>query len=290
MKKLLLSLALLCASQLALALAPYLQAAKLAPGEPAALLAQVESKLQAEGFTVIGRHLPKGMPQHASLVVTDPAMLEIIRSLGGSAVIASGLRVGVKSDGSVSTMNPDYWYRAYLRGQFKSAQTAVASVQTRLAKALGEGAGFGGDVAEADLANYRYMFGMERFDSANSELKEYPSFGAALAAVQEHLARGVGGTRRVYEVVMPAQNVAVFGVAMDDASTGEAWWAAKIGADHIAGLPYELYIVGGKVYAPYARYRIALAWPALGMGQFMGIVNAPEAIRNTLLRVAGGGN
>jgi hypothetical protein len=108
--------------------------------------------------------------------------------------------------------------------------------------------------------------------------------------VQENLTRGAGGTRRVYEVVMPAQNVAVFGVAMDDASTGEAWWAAKIGADHIAGLPYELYIVGGKVYAPYARYRIALAWPALGMGQFMGIVNAPEAIRNTLLRVAGGGN
>ena len=145
-------------------------------------------------------------------------------------------------------------------------------------------------MADADLANYRYMFGMERFDSANSELKEYPSFGAALAAVQENLARGSGSTRRVYEVVMAAQNVAVFGVAMDDATTGEAWWAAKIGADHIAGLPYELYIVGGKVYAPYARYRIALAWPALGMGQFIGIVNAPEAIRNTLLHVAGGAN
>jgi hypothetical protein len=290
MKKLLLCLALLCSSQWALALAPYLQASKLAPAEPAALLDQVEKKLVAEGFSVIGRHLPKGMAQHGSLVITDPALLDGIRALGGAAVIASGIRVGVKSDGSVSYMNPDYWYRAYLRGQFKGAQAAVASVQTRLAKALGDGAGFGGDVPEADLANYRYMFGMERFDSTNSELKEYPSFGAALAAVQENLARGAGSTRRVYEVVMAAQNVAVFGVAMDDASTGEAWWAAKIGADHIAGLPYEMYIVGGKVYAPYARYRIALAWPALGMGQFMGIVNAPDAIRNTLLRVAGGGN
>ncbi len=290
MKKMLLCVALLCSSQLALALAPYLQGGKLAAAEPTVLLDQVERKLVAEGFTVIGRHTPKGMAQHASLVLTDPTMLEVIRSQGGAAVIASGIRVGVKSDGSVSYMNPDYWYRAYLRGQFKGAQPAVSSVQTRLAKALGEGAGFGGDVADADLANYRYMFGMERFDSANSELKEYPSFGAALAAVQENLARGSGSTRRVYEVVMAAQNVAVFGVAMDDAATGEAWWAAKIGADHIAGLPYELYIVGGKVYAPYARYRIALAWPALGMGQFIGIVNAPEAIRTTLLRVAGGAN
>ena len=290
MKKMLLCVALLCSSQLALALAPYLQGGKLAAAEPTVLLDQVETKLVAEGFTVIGRHTPKGMAQHASLVLTDPTMLEVIRSQGGAAVIASGIRVGVKSDGSVSYMNPDYWYRAYLRGQFKGAQPAVSSVQTRLAKALGEGAGFGGDVADADLANYRYMFGMERFDSANSELKEYPSFGAALAAVQENLARGSGSTRRVYEVVMAAQNVAVFGVAMDDAATGEAWWAAKIGSDHIAGLPYELYIVGGKVYAPYARYRIALAWPALGMGQFTGIVNAPEAIRTTLLRVAGGAN
>jgi len=50
-------------------------------------------------------------------------------------------------------------------------------------------------------------------------------------------------------------------------------------------LPYELFIVDNKVYALYARYRIALAWPALGMGQFMGIINAPEAIRNTMLRL-----
>jgi hypothetical protein len=92
-------------------------------------LAQLEKKLQAEGFTVIGRHTPAGLPGHASLVVTDPAMLEAIRTIGGSAVIASGIRVGVKSDGAVSYMNPDYWYRAYLRGQFKTAQPAAKSVQ-----------------------------------------------------------------------------------------------------------------------------------------------------------------
>jgi hypothetical protein len=44
--------------------------------------------------------------------------------------------------------------------------------------------------------------------------------------------------------------------------------------------------VDNKVYALYARYRIALAWPALGMGQFMGIINAPEAIRSTMTRLA----
>ena len=55
----------------------------------------------------------------------------------------------------------------------------------------------------------------------------------------------------------------------------------------MAALPYEIFIVGNKVYALYARYRIALAWPALGMGQFMGIINAPDAIHDTMSRLAG---
>lgn len=289
MKKLILWCVLLCSSQLCLALPPYVQGSKLAGADLPTHLAKLEQKLQAEGFTVIGRHTPKGLPGHASLVVTDRAMLEAIRSIGGSAVIASGIRVGVQSDGTVSYMNPDYWYRAYLRGQFKTAQTTIKSVQLRLVKALGEGSGFGGDVPESDLQQYRYLFGMERFDSPNSELSSHASFAEALKTVQDNLAKGVGSTSRVYEVLIPGSELAVFGVAMNDPGEGEGWWANKIGAEHIAGLPYELFIVGNKVYALYARYRIALAWPALGMGQFMGIINTPEAIRNTLTRVAGGG-
>lgn len=290
MKNLILWCVLLFSSQVCLALAPYVKGDKVPGADLPAQLAQVEKKLQSEGFTVIGRHMPKGLPGHASLVVTDPAILAAIRTIGGSAIIASGIRVGVQSDGTVSYMNPDYWYRAYLRGQFKTAQTAVKSVQMRLAKALGEGSAFGGDIPEANLDNYRYMFGMERFDSANSELSTHASFEDALKVVQDNLSKGVGATSRVYEVVMPQSQMAVFGVAMNDPGDGEGWWVNKIGADHMAGLPYELFIVGNKVYALYARYRIALAWPALGMGQFMGIVNAPEAIRSTLTRVAGGAN
>jgi len=196
----------------------------------------------------------------------------------------------VLADGSVSYINPEYWYRAYLRGQYKGAQPSVKAVHTRLAKALGDAGGFGGDVPEGDLENYRYMFGMERFDSPNSEIATHANFDAALKAVRDNLASETGSTSRVYEVVSATNKTAVFGVAMNSASDGEAWWVNKIGADHMAGLPYEVFIVDNKVYALYARYRIALAWPALGMGQFMGIINAPDAIRATLVRVAGGGN
>ena len=107
-------------------------------------------------------------------------------------------------------------------------------------------------------------------------------------SVQVHLdASALAGTAKVYEVVMPESRLAVIGVALNDPEQGEAWWAGKIGPDHVAALPYEIYIVGNTVYALYARYRIALSWPALGMGQFMGIVRAPDAIHTTMGRLAG---
>jgi hypothetical protein len=289
-KRLLLGAALLCAAQLSLALSPYTHASKLPAAELPAQLSQVEKKLQAEGFSVLGQHLPKGVAGRASLVVADPAMLAAIRASGpSSSIVAAAIRVGVDSEGNVSYMNPDYWYRAYLRGKFAVSQEAVKSVQQRLVKALGEGTGFGGDVPQAELSDYRYMFGMERFDSANSELASYASFDEALKAVKDNLAKGVGDTQQVYEVLMSDKKMAVFGVAMNSSSDGEGWWVNKIGTDHPAALPYELFIVDNKVYALYARYRIALAWPALGMGQFMTIINAPEAIRTTMVRLATAG-
>ncbi|WP_119289944.1 hypothetical protein [Azohydromonas sediminis] len=270
------------------ALSPYVYGDRVDGADLSAQLAQVERKLKAQGFAVLGTHRPRGLPQHASVVVADPELLQAVARAGGPAVLGAALRVGVKSDGTVSYVNPGYWARAYLRDGYAAAEPAVRAAQARLERALGTGAGFGGDVPEGDLANYRYMFGMERLDSANSELNAFATFDEALRTVQANLARGVGATAKVYEVVLPQQQLAVFGVALNDADTGEGWWAGKIGADHVAALPYEIYVVGGKVYSPYARYRIALAWPALGMGQFMGIVRAPDAIRDTMLRVAGG--
>jgi hypothetical protein len=287
MKRPIVFLFLVLIGQAALALEPYVRGSNLPPAELATQFAALEKKLETAGFTVIGRHTPKGLPQNGTLVVTDPAILAAIRAIGGSAVVASGIRVGVQANGSVSYMNPDYWYRAFLRGKFSSAQAAVKAAQARLIQALGEGKPFGGNVDADDLPSYRYMFGMERFDSGNSELVTHASFEEALASVQANLAKNVGDTSKVYEVIMPEQKIAVFGVAMNNTGSGEGWWVNKIeGSDHVAALPYEIFVVGNKVYALYARFRIALAWPDLGMGQFMGIINAPQAIHDTMNRVA----
>ena len=136
------------------------------------------------------------------------------------------------------------------------------------------------------LPKYHYMFGMEYFDE-RSDIKEFGSFEEAIKVVRGNLAKGVAQTAKVYEIAIPEKKIAVFGVATNDPEMGEGWWAKKIGPDHIAALPWELFIVNGKVMALYGRFRTALAWPELSMGQFMGISNHPDTTMKMMEAVAG---
>jgi hypothetical protein len=288
MKKILGALLLTVWAPLAFAITPYISGDKVTGGDVNAVMDQVERKLTAEGFAVVGKYSPKGVSQHGVVVVTDKGVLDAVRGIGGAAIVGAAVRVGVKADGSVSYMNPDYWYRAFLRKQFSSAEPAVKALQAKLQKSLGAGKGFGGDESAGDLSSYRYMIGMERFESDKNELKSHASFEAAVKTIQDNLASGKNKTSKVYEVVLADKKIAVFGVAMNDSKTGEGVWLNKIGTDNIAAQPYEIYVVGGKTNALYGRYRIALGWPTLGMGTFMKISDSPDEILETLTGVAGG--
>lgn len=288
MKRLLAVLALLLWAPLALALSPYFYGDKVAGGDIASVLSQVEAKLIKAGFEVVGKHTPPGLPGYGVVVVTDTGLLATVHKLGGANIVGAPIRIGVKSDGTVSYMNLDYWERAFFRKQFSSAQKAVRATQAKLAKALGAGKAFGGIVDKIDLSDYQYMFGMEGFDSDKNVVMEHLSFDDAVKTIRDNLARGQGKTSKVYEIIMPDKKLAVFGVALNDPKEGEGWWVKSVGADNIAALPYEIYVVNNKAGHMFARFRIALGWPNVGMGTFMRIVEAPGVIRDTLTVVAGG--
>lgn len=287
MRKIMGAFALWMLATAAWAIAPYVHGDRVAAqGDLNAAMAQVEAKLTQAGFNVIGRHLPPGLPGNGVVVATDNAMLGTIARLGGAHIVGAPIRIGVKADGSVSYMNPEYWYRAYFRKSYRAVERSVINLQNRLARTLGRRGTFGGDVHGRDLLNYQYMFGMEGFESDKNLLAEHLSFEDAVQSVRANLERGVGRTAKVYEVVMPERKIAVFGVAFNDPKEGEAWWVRTIGVDNIAALPYEIYIVDNKVNHLFARFRIALGWPSVGMGTFMRIVEAPYIIRDTLAAVA----
>jgi len=290
MKRFIAVLALLLWAPLALALSPYYNGDKVPAGEVPAVLTQVEAKLTKAGFSVAGKYMPSGLAGYGVLVVTDKGLLDVVHKLGGASIVGAPIRIGVKADGSVSYVNLEYWLRAYFRKQFPLAEKTVKATQAKLGKALGTGKPFGGDVDRKDLADYQYMFGMEGFESDKNVLMEHLAFEDAVKAIQDNLARGAAKTSKVYEIIMPDKKIAVFGVAMNDPKEGEGWWVKTAGADNIAALPYEIYVVNNKAGHLFARFRIALGWPAVGMGSFMRIVEAPGIIHDTLTEVAGGGH
>ena len=279
---------LLVFSSASWAISPYIQGDALAGGSVQSVASAVEAKLKDNGFKVVGKYFPKNLAGSGVVVVTDDAMLKEVGSVGGNAVLGAAIRVGVKADGSVSYTNPDYWYRAYFRKSFDKKEGAVKALQARLQDALGAGKGVGGDESEANLANYRYMIGMERLDSHKNKLVEYNSFAEALKTVRENLAKGVGKTSRIYEIVLPDRKLAVFGVAMSDGDNSDGEWLKRIDMQNfVAGLPYEIYINDNQVESPHARFRIALAFPDVGMGQFMRISSLPTAVLETMNGLAG---
>ena len=280
--------ALFAWTAIAWAISPYIQGDPVTGGNVQAVATAVEAKLKNGGFKVIGKYFPKNLNGYGVVVATDDAMLDEVGAVGGHAILGATLRVGVKADGSVAYTNPDYWYRAYFRRGFDKREAAVKALQTRLQGALGAGKGMGGDETASSLANYRYMIGMERLDASKSLLREFDSFSDALKTVRENLAKGAGKTSKIYEVVMPDRKLAVFGVAMQDVSGGDGEWLKKIEmTQSVAGLPYEIYIVDKDVRAPHARFRVALAFPDVGMGQFMRISSLPNQVIETLGTVAG---
>ena len=284
-----LTMATLCLfSAAAGAVSPYVQGDPVVGGSVQAVASAVETRLRDTGFKVVGRYFPRNLAGVGVVVATDDAMLDTVGAAGGHAILGATIRVGVKADGSVAYTNPDYWYRAYFRKGFAKREAAVKALQARLQKALGAGAPLGGDESAGSLANYRYMIGMERLDSPKNVLAEYGSFAEAVKTVRDNLARGAGKTGKIYEVVMNERKLAVFGVAMNDADNSDGEWLKKIDMqNHVAGLPYEIYVVDNVVGAPHGRFRIALAFPDVGMGQFMRISSLPNVILETMGAVAG---
>jgi hypothetical protein len=287
MRKILAFLLIFIFPAFAWAISPYFHGDKVQGGDVTSTMAKVEAKLAAAGFQVVGKYAPSGL-SGGVIVVTDAALMDVVRKLGGAAIVNAPLRVGVKADGTVSYQNLEYWSRAYLRKQYPLAEKAIKAAQAKLTKALGAGKGFGGDVERKDLPEYQYMFGMEGFESDKNLLMEHLAFEDAVKAIQDNLAKGAGKTAKVYEIIMPDKKVAVFGVALNDPKEGEGWWARIIGDANMPALPYEIYVVNNRANHLFARFRIALGWPEVGMGTFMRIVEVPGIIRDSLTIVAGG--
>ncbi len=273
-------------------LKPFVLASR-GPGTVTEKAAAAKTALTAQGFSIAGEYTP--YPDATVIVTTnDDLRNNAARSeLGGFGAAVRVSVTKVKDEVQVAYTNPVYMANAY------RMKEDLAGVAVKLAAALGKQEEFGAKgLTVKKLRSYHYMVGMEYFNEP-SVLAEYGSFEEAAAAVEAGLAAGRGGATKVYRIDVPEKKEAVFGVALKGATEADKYRDDKFIMSVIdfkdirstAHLPYEMLVSGNKVYALYARFRIAISFPDLSMmgsNSFMNIMKSPEAIRKALALAAGG--
>lgn len=268
-------------------LKPFVLASKNA-GTVADKSIQVKTALAAAGFAVVGEYAP--YPDANIIVVTND---ELKRNAAASEFGGYGAvqRVSITELGKevqVSYTNPVYMANGYrMKGD-------LSNIAAGLASALGKLEEFGSKqgMSAKQARKYHYMIGMEYFDEP-SVLAEYSSYEEAVQAVDTKLTANKYGVTKVYRVDVPGKKESVFGVALKGATEADKYMDDRFIMSEIdfhdirstAHLPYEVLVSDNKVYALYARFRIALNFPDLSMmgkNSFMNIMKTPDAIRDVL--------
>lgn len=260
--------------------------ASVSMGTAADKSTQVRTALTAAGFEVVGEYAPYTGAN--ILIVTNDELKKnaAASEYGGYGAVQRISVTEIDQEVQVSYTNPVYMASVY------RMENDLSAVADSLAVALGKVEEFGARGMTAKRARkYHYMIGMEYFDEP-SELAAYSSYEEAVQAVDTKLANNSNGVSKVYRVDIPGKPESVFGVAMKGDSDGkymdEQFIMKEIDFREMkstAHLPYEVLVSGSKVYALYARFRIAINFPDLSMmgdNSFMNIMKSPEAIRLSL--------
>ena len=263
-------------------------------GDVASKAADVKKSLENNGFEIAGEYSPYDGAH--IIVVTNSELKKAATSHDRGGYIAPE-RVAITKVGDqiqVTYTNPAYMAAAYhIKG-------SLSKTTSSLAAALGSMNQYGPEdgLDADDLEGYHYTFGMEYFDEPY-ELASYSNQKEAVAAVEEGLAKGAGGTSKVYRIDIPGSKQTVFGVGMSSGNTGNKYMDDKFIMSEIdfkpvrstAHLPYEILVTDGNVEALHARFRIAMDFPDLSMmgaNSFMNIMPSPDAINEALTKAAGG--
>ncbi len=272
-------------------LKPFVLGSK-ALGDVTQKIEATKAALTKAGFTLAGSYSPYANTTIIGVTNDELRSTAAKSEHGGYGAAMRVAVVKVKDEIQVSYTNPTYWANVYrMSGDLKET---AAKLQAALGKL--EEYGAKGLTAE-QLRKYHYAFGMEYFHEDN-EFVKYGSHEEAVKAVEAGLAAGKQGITKVYRVDVAGKKEVLFGVAMkgagDSKMMDDAYLMSEIDFKDVksaAHLPYDILVSDNKVFAQYARFRIAVSFPDLSMmgaNSFMNIMKSPEAIREALALTAGG--
>ena len=258
-------------------------------GDAAKTVDEVKQKLTAAGFEIAGNYSPYDTATILAITNDELKQAASKTEFGGYGAAQRVTVTKVGEEIQVSYTNPIYMANAY------RMDADLSGVQGKLKTALGWTQDYGPAAGRSvdELHKYHYMIGMEYFDDP-SDLAKYDSHDDAVKAVEQGLSAGKGGTSKVYRIDIPGSKETVFGVALTNGCSSDKFIMNEIDFKPLRStghLPYEILVSDNKVYALYARFRIAINFPDLkmvGSNSFVNIMCAPNAIEDALTAAAGG--
>jgi len=249
---------------------------------------KIKTQLKTNGFTVTGGYSVSAKGSTYVLTFTSKDLQRACLRIVDRGILAANLRVAFTSKNgkvNVSALNPKYLFLGYLRSGYDKHKADLDKITAKALKVFksvsGNTTAFGGKIKESKLKKYHYMMGMPYFTDP-VELKEFKSYDDAVATIKKNLKAKKGNTKMVYKLEYKSIKKAVFGVALLDKATGEANFLPKIGEKHIAAMPYEIVVEGNKATILHGRFRFAMYWPELTMGQFSKIMSSPGDVEDTM--------
>jgi hypothetical protein len=238
--------------------------------------------IAGSSFRLVGEYSP--MPGRTIFAITNDTLLAAAAKteFGGYGAV---IRVAVTNSPKgpqVSYVNPTYMGYSY---QMKD----LSAVATATAELFGEAIPFGAKKGETkrSLKGYHYMMMMPYFED-HIELASFDSHQQALTTINANLSSGKHQLRKVFEVAIPGKDEVLIGVGIAEGDGADQLILNTIDKNekkHTAYLPYAILVSGDTAYNQAGEFRIALAFPDLGMGQFMDISDAPDEIVKALKKL-----
>jgi len=253
----------------------------------------VKKNLEAEGFEVLGSYQAINDANRYVIAFTSNDIKTAVQKIGHLTGFALAWRVAITKENEkvvISYTTPEYWGNAYFQDSFSKVKTQYDSYAKKIAKAMMACGKNGGETFGSEkghdaekLQNYKYMIGMPKFGKTQT-LNEFGSYEEAIKTIDANLEKGIAKLEKVYSVELKDKQLKLYGIGLSG-EKGEGNFMHKIDTStpkHTAFLPYEFLVVGNEVHMLHGRYRIALSFPDLSMGQFMKIVSTPPDIKDLL--------
>jgi len=226
----------------------------------------VKSGLTSNGFSIVGEYDAMGDKNYHVITYTNDAMKAAAakENLGFAAVQKVLIS---KNDKELVLTNPEYFLHAFLEDDYNEA--SAKKINSALSSAFGTLSSSKDALDDDDIDGYHFMMGMPYYE----DMIELAKGKNLLQKLEKNAGKNI-----VFKVNL--KNAILVGVAMLTKEGEKSYVSAIKGEKHTAFLPYMVLIEDNEAKIMHPKYYLAISYPNLSMGDFMGISSTPGEIED----------